>query len=243
MCSTLNESLAAEVISKSTLARWRTAASAQELKDFVIEPISVIRMMQALIESNGWRIEDAEFVVVRDGLKPLIGIDLFEVRGTSITQTVCSDEGSMVNTITPQCPFKTSIANQFPQLISRIGRSKVHIVISKFHKNFHPKHQKGRRVPINLQERVNNENKNFLEEEHIEKLNKSSYQYFISPIVIIIKRDQTIKLALDSKILNKAIHKNKYQKPNIETLIDSISQILTDYKTEPADNIYFYFRS
>ena len=27
--------------------------------------------------------------------------------------------------------------------------------------------------------------------------------------------------------------------PNIETLIDSISQIITDYKTEPADKIYF----
>ena len=27
--------------------------------------------------------------------------------------------------------------------------------------------------------------------------------------------------------------------PNIETLIDSISQIKTDFKTEPADKIYF----
>ena len=30
-----------------------------------------------------------------------------------------------------------------------------------------------------------------------------------------------------------------YQMPNIETLMDSISQIITDYKMEPADNIYF----
>ena len=27
--------------------------------------------------------------------------------------------------------------------------------------------------------------------------------------------------------------------PNIETLMDSISQIITDYKTEPADKISF----
>ena len=27
--------------------------------------------------------------------------------------------------------------------------------------------------------------------------------------------------------------------PNNENLLDSISQIITDYKTEPADNIYF----
>ena len=104
--------------------------------------------MQAPIESNGWRIEDAEFVVVKDGLKPLIGRDLFEVLGISITPTLCSNEGSMVNTINTQCSFKIRIANQFPQLISRIGRSDFDIVKSKFHKKFQPKNQKGRKENI-----------------------------------------------------------------------------------------------
>ena len=36
-----------------------------------------------------------------------------------------------------------------------------------------------------------------------------------------------MKLAPDSKVLNKSIHKNKYQVPNIKMLIDSISQHLT----------------
>ena len=141
----------------------------------------------------------------------------------------------MVNAITHQCPLKTRIAKQFPQLISRIGRSKIHIVKSKFHKNFQPKRQKGRRVPINLQERVIGEFKKLLEEGHIGKLNNCSDQYFISTIVITVKRDQTIKLALDSKVIIKSIHKNKYQMPNIETIMDSISQIITDYKTEQAE--------
>ena len=178
--------------------------------------------MQSPVESNGWRSEDAEFVVFIDGLKPLIGRDLFEVLGISITQILCSDEGSMINTITTQCPFKTCIANQFPQLISRIVRPKNHLVKSKLHKNFQPKHHKGSRVPINLQERVNIEFKKLLKEEHIETLNNCSDQYFNSLIVITVKRDQTIKLALHSKILNKAIHKNHCQMPNIETLIGSI---------------------
>ena len=116
---------------------------------------------------------------------------------------------------------------------------KIHIVKSKFHKNFQSKHQKGRSVPINLQERVNSEITKLLEEGHIEKLKNCSDQYFISPIVITVKRDQKLKLTLDSKVLNKSIHKNKYQMPNIETLMDSISQIITDYKTEQADTIYF----
>ena len=193
MCRVLNESLATEVVNNSTLARRLTSAPAQELKTFANEPIPVIGMMQAPIEINGWRIEDAEFVVLKEGLKSLIGRYLFELPGISITQILCSNEDNMVNTITTQCPIKTRIAYHFPQIISRIGRSKNHAVKSKFHKNFYPKHQKGRRAPINLQDRVNSEIKKLLEEGHIEKLNSCSDQFFISPIIITVKRDQNKK--------------------------------------------------
>ena len=71
----------------------------------------------------------------------------------------------MVNAITPQCPFKTCIAKQFPQLISRFGRSKIHFAKSNIHKNFQLKHQKNRRVPINLQEKSIVKLKNFLKKD------------------------------------------------------------------------------
>ena len=50
-------------------------------------------------------------------------------------------------------------------------------------------------------------------------------------------KDQTIKLALESKKLNKTIHKNKYQIPNIYTLIESISQRIS----APASQNTTYF--
>ena len=68
--------------------------------------------------------------------------------------------------------------------------------------------------------------------------NSSNKKTFtISPIVITEKKDQSIKLALDSKVLNEAIHKNKYQMPNIEMLTDSISQHLTN--TQNGLQAYF----
>ena len=42
------------------------------------------------------------------------------------------------------------------------------------------------------------------------KLEICSDDFYISPIVITVKKDKSIKLALDSKTINKAIHKNKY---------------------------------
>ena len=58
-------------------------------------------------------------------------------------------------------------------------------------------------------------------EGHIIKLEKCDEDCFISQIVITRKKDTSIKLALDSKLLNDQIFKNKYQMPNIHKLIDN----------------------
>ena len=49
-----------------------------------------------------------------------------------------------------------------------------------------------------------------------------------------VKRDQTVKLALDSKKINKFIHENKYQMPNIELLLDNIALTLKTKENEPT---------
>ena len=55
--------------------------------------------------------------------------------------------------------------------------------------------------------------------------------------MVTVKKDQKIKLALDSTVLNKAIHKNRYQMPNIDTLVESISQQIN----APASQNTTYF--
>ena len=146
-----------KVIKNCSLTSWLTTATSKDLKTFANEPIPVIVMIQAPVEVNGWRIEDAEFVVVRDGLKCLIGGNEIDALSISFLRTLNSIECHMLNNISTERPFKTRIANQFQQLISRIVRSKVHIVKSKFHKNFQPKHQKDSSVFINLKDKLKNE--------------------------------------------------------------------------------------
>ena len=75
-----------------------------------------------------------------------------------------------------------------------------------------------------------------LNEGHVEKLSNCSDQFFISPIVITVKKHHSIKIALFSKILNKTIHKNKYQMPAINSLIQTISQTLSN---APQETAYF----
>ena len=115
------------------------------------------------------------------------------------------------------------------------------MVCPNFNQKFTAKHQKGRRDPINLQPRVLAELERLQTEGHYrlkaEKLSSCSDEHFISPIVITAKKDQSIKLALDSKVLIKAIHKNKFQMLNIEMLIDTTSQHLTN--TQNGQQAYF----
>ena len=151
----------------------------------------------------------------------------FPALGLSIQQ---SNSLKTVNQVEHEYgPIKKQIATEFPDLTSRIGKSKLHTVRPKVHKHYTPSHQKGRCVPINLLHKVSDELKKLSDQGHIEKLQEGSDKNFISPIVITVKKDKSVKLALDSEVLNKAIHKNKYQLPNIDSLIDSISQHINDY--------------
>ena len=176
--------------------------------------------------------------MVDDGHKIIIGRDLFPSLGLAVVQQHQSETDKCVNNINNSaCKITETIAAQFPHLVSRIGLSKTHVAKSKFHQKFTAKHQKGWRDPINLQPIVTAELERLQNEGHIEKLSSCSDKNFISPIVIAVKKDQSIKLALDSKVLNKAKHKNKNQMPNIEMLIDTISQHLSN--TQNGQQAYF----
>ena len=235
LCTLINESLVHSIISQDLNLKWIREVNPKQLKTFSNEPIQTRSILQTSIRSNNWYANPIEIQVVTDGHRPLLGRDLFPALGFSIQQ---SNNQETVNQVDQEyCPIKKQIATDFPDLISRIGKSKVHTVLSKFHRNYTPSHQKGSRVPINLLDKVSDELNKLSEQGHIEKLQECSDKNFISPIAMTVKKDQSVKIALDSIVLNKAIHKNKYQMPNKDSLIDSISQHIND--SNYGDNVYF----
>ena len=157
-------------------------------------------------------------------LLPRIDIRLIRDKPTQKVLTVqWSDESNH--------EIKQWVKDNFQQLCIRIGKSKHHVMKTQFNKDFEPIQQKGRRIPIHLQENAEAELNKLIGQKHIIKLDKCSDKQFISPIVIKVKKDQTVKLALDSKKNNKYIHKNKYQMPNIDLLLDNIAQVVKSDKS------------
>ena len=96
----------------------------------------------------------------------------------------------------------------------------------QFNKDINPIQQKGRCIPVHIQEPVEANLIKLMDQKHIIKLDKCSDRQFISSISITVQKDQTVKLALASKKRNKIFHKNKYQMPNIDLLLDSIAQVV-----------------
>ena len=72
-----------------------------------------------------------------------------------------------------------------------------------------PIQQKGKRVPITLQEKADNEIDKLLAQGLLQELEECSDKVIVSPIVITVKKDRSVKLALESRELVKQVHKNK----------------------------------
>ena len=153
-------------------------------------------MIRTPVISNGWHTSIAISTVVADGLETLIGCDLFDQIGFAVTQSP-SQQGKQIINISPHRAFKEKKVLQFPDLTSRKGKLKNRAKKSKLHKDFQPRHQKGRGIPIYLHDKVNTKFKKMLDEKHNAKLTNCPDKYFSSPIVVYFKKDQSKKLALD----------------------------------------------
>ena len=116
-----------------------------------------------------------------------------------------------------------NLYHEYKGLFNRVGKIPLERKITHFHSPFKPIQTKGRRVPLHLLDSVKVELNRMEKEGHIVKLSKCDEDCFISPIVITRKKDGSIKLALDLKLFNNQIFKNKYQTPNIHELIDDIA--------------------
>ena len=79
-----------------------------------------------------------------------------------------------------------------------------------------PIKQKARRVPLHLQEDVERELKKLIRTGHLEKINDVDEDCFVSPVVITVKSDKSVKITLDSRKLNDSCIKMRPHMPNIK---------------------------
>ena len=61
---------------------------------------------------------------------------------------------------------------------------------------------------------------------HLKFLNFTS-DCFIAPMIIIVKKDDSLKLALGAKLIDRQLLTTMYQMPSVDELLDAIIQNVT----------------
>ena len=208
-------------------------------KCFNNQHIQIKGVLNINLKSGSWKTTDCKILLVNNLPQNVMGRDILRKLGIHLTAS--KPIGKTVGLIS-DATIEQNIINwmfkKYPHLCTRLGRSKNRLAKSTFKENFKPKLHKGRRVPLHLLERVEKELENLIEDKQIKRLEKCSDEYFISPVVITVKKNKSVKIALDSKELNDAIHKNKYQMQSIDHLIVAVATYISERSNQ---NGTFYF--
>ena len=93
-----------------------------------------------------------------------------------------------------------------------------------------PIKQKARPVSLSLQEDVGRELEK-VKSGHLEKINDVDEDCFVSPVVITVKSDKSVNIALESRKLNDSCIKMRPRMPNMEGLLNQISVEITRDRT------------
>ena len=92
--------------------------------------------------------------------------------------------------------------------------------------------QKARHIPLHLQEAVGKELEKLERTGHLENVKHVDEDCFVSPVVITVKNDKLVKIALDWRKLNDSWKNIRPHMPNMEELLNQISVEITTDRTK-----------
>ena len=159
--------------------------------------------------------KELEILVTTKRTNPLLGLDWMKKLGITLETDKTVPQIQQMK----EDPDITSLNTKFKKLFTEnhtVNGLEVKIQLKEDAKLIQ---QKGRPIPIHLQQSVGKEIEKLIKQGHIEKANNIDENCFVSPAVITVKKDKSIKIALDSRKLNEITVKRKAQMPNMEELI------------------------
>ena len=122
---------------------------------------------------------------------------------------------------------REKIFNKFPDLFENNKTKKDTEVKIQLKPGHYPVKQKARQVPLHLQKDVERELERLIKSGHLEKVNNVDEDCFVSPVVITVKSDKSVKIALDSRKLNENCIKMRPHMRNMGELLNQISFEIT----------------
>ncbi len=182
----------------------------------VAEPIKTLGKFDALLEVGTKKLK-AEFIVTRGRFGSLLGYPTSAELGVDPVLQI-------VNTVDEPYPnFVESYTSKYPEVFSgKIGKLKDFELELHIDRNVKPIQMKPRNIPFHYREKVDNIIKEKLDADIIEEVVNEPTSWLLE-LVIVPKPNGDIRVCLDTRPVNKAILREKYQMPNPEEIIQLVN--------------------
>ena len=182
--------------------------------DFNGKPLNLLWYDFCELQVGDDYVKKARVLVARKGYKLTIGREWLSTLRFSLTQEKGELEVNSMDKDEELSEETKQFVKEFSKLFLRRGKIKTYQVKVNLKNGARITQLQGRRIPIQLQEALDEKIERSLKEGHIEKVDERKDNVFIQPTVITVKIGQ--KIALDERALNHAIDKDKYQMANLE---------------------------
>ena len=145
-----------------------------------------------------------EILVTTKKTNPLFGLDWMEKLGITLDTGIT---GPQINHVAED-PDTTTL-KKIKKLFHKNNTVKGLEVKIQLKEDARLIQQKGRPTPIYLQQSAEKELNKVMKQGHIKKANNIDENCFVSPAVITVKKDKSVKIALDSRKLKKITKKER----------------------------------
>ena len=180
------------------------------------EPIQVAGtfVSEIVCEINGKKCVD-EFTVFKGTGRPLLGRNTAEklkvlrvgpVSGVHVSSVMT--EGS-----------DTDIRKGYADILTGVGKLKDYQFKLHLNKDVKPVAQPVRRLPFGLREKVDKKLDELLSKDIIEEVPPNTPTEWVSPLVVVSKPDEDIRVCVDMRRANKAIIRERHPIPTIEEVL------------------------
>ena len=197
-------------------------------KDVNTQRIEFTGQTNALVKTNKETIE-LPLLITKAKTSPILGLDWMQRLKINLSS---NNEAIQIHNIKLDNTDKKirKLQNDFKDLFYNNKEIKNFSVKVQLKEGPQIIQQKGRPIPIHLQDQVALELKRLIKHGYLERATEITEDCFVSPAVITVKKDKSIKIALDSRKLNKVTNKRKAQMPNMEELTSRISKKISEGK-------------
>ena len=162
----------------------------ERYQDVTKNEITFLGKIWVDIENNTKHIKLPLLITKRADITPLLGVNWLKqlpitINKISLDNNINQSETTKIHTKFKKL-FKTNQA---------IKNTEVKIQIKP---RCYPVQQKARPIPYHLQDDVKNELDRMINSGHLERLETIEEDCFVSPVVITVKKDKTVKIALEN---------------------------------------------